>query len=1133
MSPEGNVDNVDSSADGPSKFTHVPVHLPLDRPTKVTYEDPRDKPRKARLVNDPAIARVDPGEISAEYDEMFKKWSVVEVPVNINGKLRLCRVLEKNDGAFAKGPYDLGECNCEPVSINTGTAKPIFAGPRKLSYHARQALKAELIELVRLGIIKRSKSAWASAIVLVNKKDGTKRLCIDFRPLNAVAERSSFPLPKIQDIFAVLNGKKWFSLIDIARGFWQIKVAEESRKKTAFNTPFGQFEFNRLPFGLNSAPGAFQAVMTEALADILWINCCVYIDDILVFTETYEEHLEALDQVLTRLRQANLKIKLSKCEFARTQLHYLGHVVNSQGLSADPKKVEAIREWKTPTCVKELEQFLGTANYYSKFIPDFSHTAAPLYALKKKRAKWLYGPQEDQAFQKLKAALCNTPVLRHPDFTRGFVLTTDASGYGLGATLSQEFDDGEHPICYASRTLHDEELRYPTIDRELLGVVWAIDHFDEYLDLAPFTVYTDHKPLISLLSKGSPAIRLYNLIQKLMEYRFTIMYKPGVSNVDADALSRYPRKELVGRRSKIVQTNESISNQFDPESKLSENSKLSTKVVRQRKERKKPALAPNAAHHSDSAEVAVTDGEAAEAGPAPNAIHYDDPKVVVTDSEAAGLTEVGDEFVSAEEALDLKIEHDEHAEPTASVNVIRAPPGQIDLQHATRLINERLGRLREDEFFGPIMSFVEHGTPPAIVHRNYAFYVATLQDYMLLGDGLFVMKKVGNTYEMLECVSKDMREYCLYNCHDVPAAAHGGIKATLMRVKTRYFWPTLAQDVRNYVNSCALCLAHKNPVATPRQRLGDIPPPRYAWQRLHMDVWSAGGEAEDGTRCVLAFIDAYTKYLITVPLVEHTAVAVTDAFLERVVMPLGLPAELVSDGGKEFVSKLQTQLYRALGVTRKVSSPYHPQANGQIENVFRSLRRMIATSAHNTPRNWSSYLAFVTYAYNNAYHQSIRNTPFYLMFGRDPTSNVLYETVAVNNREVSHRLTILKAARDDVLDQILRARERNRRYYDENARPQEYRVGEMCFLRANKIPKGSVTKLNPRYVGPFRITNRKHDTLYVVPVHNPNPNRDPRRIHVNHAKPCIANFIPNMRQMDLDLAFTEPVDPNLEAEDPE
>ena len=371
-----------------TEHTHYAENGVIADDIVIAYEDPRlseGRVKKASLRTDPNLVenKVDqpPDE---EESRQFEKFRVLEKALTIAQSRKLLRVLAKFNEVFAKNAYDLGCCNVGEHYVKTGDAQPIYTRARKVAPQCRTPLETELQELKELGIIEDTNSSWAAPIVLVKKKDGTIRLCIDFRMLNQVAERSSFPLPKINEIFAALQGMRFFSSLDLAKGFWQIKIAEEDRHKTAFITPYGQYQFNRLPFGLNSAPGAFQAIMTRVLGDLLWINCVVYVDDILIFTETFEEHLEVIDKVLTRLEKANLKIKLEKCEFARTQLHYLGHVINSLGIATDPQKVEAVKNWAPPNNVKELEQFLGTVNYYSKFIPEYSNMAAPLFKLKKK-----------------------------------------------------------------------------------------------------------------------------------------------------------------------------------------------------------------------------------------------------------------------------------------------------------------------------------------------------------------------------------------------------------------------------------------------------------------------------------------------------------------------------------------------------------------------------------------------------------------------------------------------------------------------------------------------------------------------------------------------------------------------------
>ncbi|HMB90929.1 MAG TPA: reverse transcriptase family protein, partial [Rhodothermales bacterium] len=512
-----------------------------------------------RLGTDGNLPVPEPGEVSPEVRKRLEDHNATEPSLTTEEQLRLLEVLEAHTGAFAKGSWDIGACRVEPHTVETGNALPINTPPHNMPYHLRPVLRKELDDMLAGGIIEPSMSPWAAPIVYVRKKDGTWRLCVDYRKLNQVARATAYPLPKINDVFTIMRGSRYFSTLDLNKGFWQIKLEENSKGRTSFTTVFGQFQFTRLPFGLATAPGAFQNAMNQVLAGINWVNGIVYIDDILIFTETFEEHLEVLARVLSRLIAADLRVKLTKCEFARTECHYLGHVLNSQGVMPDPEKVEAVKSMPYPTCVRHVETFLGKVGYYGKFIDHLATIARPLNNLKKKNATWRFGDEERHAFDLLKERLCSAPVLRHPAMDFLFIVSTDASGYGLGAVLSQEFDDGEHPIAYASVTLLDEQTRYAVIEREALALWWGVNHFQDYLVVRPFVVYTDHKPLLSLLSKDQSNKRLQGFALKLQHLTFEIRYRKGSLNANADALSRaprYPVDPVKGKRTREAQADQ-------------------------------------------------------------------------------------------------------------------------------------------------------------------------------------------------------------------------------------------------------------------------------------------------------------------------------------------------------------------------------------------------------------------------------------------------------------------------------------------------------------------------------------------------------------------------------------------------
>ena len=366
------------------------------------------------------------------------------------------------------------------------------------------------------------------------------RFCVDYRRLNAVTRKDVFPLPRIDDLLDQLKGKSIFSTLDAKSGYWQIRMEESSREKTAFVTFDGLYEFRVMPFGLCNAPATFQRVMQKVLTG-LGDFCSVYIDDILVFSNSMEEHLEHLKQIFQRLQRVGLKLHPQKCVFGSHEVLYLGHLISGSGILPNPEKIAAVKRFPTPTSVKAVRQFLGLASYYRRFVPNFARVANSLYGLTRQDVPFHWTQACQQSFERLKDLLTTPPVLAYPDFTKQFVLHTDASGEGVGAVLEQKQDDGElHPIAYASRSINRHEKRYGVTELEALGVVWAVKHFRSYLVGQKCTVYTDHAPLRSMLQARHQSGKLARWACVLAEVDLEIRYRPGRKNLNADALSRAP-----------------------------------------------------------------------------------------------------------------------------------------------------------------------------------------------------------------------------------------------------------------------------------------------------------------------------------------------------------------------------------------------------------------------------------------------------------------------------------------------------------------------------------------------------------------------------------------------------------------
>jgi hypothetical protein len=430
-------------------------------------------------------------------------------------------------------------------SIDTGDARPIRKAQYRVPFALRDEMERQVQDMLKKGVIRDSNSPWSAPVILVPKKsvDGKPkyRFCVDFRALNAVTKFDSYPLPRFEETTSTLAGSQYFSVLDCYSGFWQIAIREQDKEKTAFTVPSGHYEFNRLCYGLSNSPSSFQRLVDLVLKNLKGTECWVYIDDIILFGKTAEEHAERLAHVLERLEKANLQLQPSKCVFASNQVDYLGHVISKEGIKASPEKVKAIREYPIPRTVKDVRAFLGLASYYRRLVPRFAEIAKPLSELTRKDVKFEWSPECRKAFETLKEKLSTTPVLAYPDFGAPFILTTDGSSIAVAAVLSQVQGGQERSIAYASRKLNKAERAYSASELEMLALVWATKYFRCYLYGRKFLVRTDHAALRFLHQFADNNSRLMRWSLRLADFDFVVEHRAGSKIAHADALSRHVR----------------------------------------------------------------------------------------------------------------------------------------------------------------------------------------------------------------------------------------------------------------------------------------------------------------------------------------------------------------------------------------------------------------------------------------------------------------------------------------------------------------------------------------------------------------------------------------------------------------
>lgn len=991
---------------------------------------------------------------------------------------RLFQIIERHESVFSRDKMDCGEAPDFVHKIHLVDERPFRLPYRRVPPSHYEKLRTALNEMEEKGIIRKSTSEYASPLVLVWKKNGDLRICTDFRWLNARTLRDAHPLPHQADALAALGGNILFSTMDLTSGFYNVPLFEEHRRYTAFSSPFGLHEYNRMPQGLSNSPATFMRMMLSIFGDQNFTSLLCYLDDLMVFGPTEQIALERLEMVFSRLKDHNLKLAPKKCHFLRRSVKFLGHVISESGVRTDPEKVEAISQVQVSDLMesdgvtpsqKKIRSFLGMVLYYQHFIEDCSIKARPLFKLlsghrtgggvkrgkkpKTKSSNLVKLSAEDwtaecmHAFDILKHDLSHSVTLAHPDFGEPFILAVDASFDGIGAVLSQ-LGPGEkiaRPVAFASKTLSRAQLNYPAHRLEFLALKWAIcDKFSHWLKGRHFTAWSDNNPLTYILTKPRLDACEQRWVSKLAAYDFDLKYVPGPKNTVADALSREP----------FVQS--CVSHRLVKEpylSLLNEVNGVANGIVQ------------DAFRFTTNCQALQTAGARADG---------DSPMDQAPCQSSGGA-------IDAEEVSAVLSAHG-----TGGVSWLPgASPASLQLPEEDPSIVIPHSQLRnlqqQDTTVSRVLFYVQRHKRPSTRERTTesVCVLKLLRHWTKLKVRDGVLYRVKRDRHMNKkifqfVIPESLKKQVLHGVHD--AAGHQGRSRTFSLASERFFWTGMEKDVMKHVKHCQRCILGKTPEPDARAPLENIRT-SAPMELVCIDFWTAESGDKKSTD-VLVVTDHFSKLALAFPCRNQSAKQVARCLWDKFFCTYGFPKRIHSDQGANFESKLIKELLEMAGVHKSHTTPYHPMGNGITERFNRTLGGMIRTLPPKSKSRWPQMLQMLTFCYNCTVHETTGFAPFYLMFGRVPRLpvDIMFHHVLENTNVISHSEFVQHLKRDlneaaQIAQQhAIGEQTRHAEIYNRKVRGLPLAVGDRVLL-ANRGEKGK-RKVADRWVStPFDVVS--------------------------------------------------------------
>ena len=896
--------------------------------------EPDFMPAVSAMQHDPH----EPHVVDAFDDHDYDQFDIPDAGVRVETESLRAEIQEVVNEFKDRFPSDIPP-GLPPDREGIAHAIPLKPGehnpPARKAFRLTPAEKLEVEQriayLLEQGWIQPSTSPYGAPVLFVGKKDGGLRMCIDYRPLNKQTVKNRYPIPRIDDLLDCLHGAKYFSSLDLQQAYYQIKLLPDDIPKTAFITHKGLFEYRVLAMGLSNAPATFQALMNRVLGKYLGKFCLVYMDDILVYSQTPVEHVQHLRIILQCFREHELYCKLSKSCFAMKEVPFLGVVVGEEGVKPNPKKVQILQDWPVPQTPHDVKCFLGLAQYFAKFIPGYATMATCLHALTKPSAKhnFVWTDACQRAFQDIKHAMASEPVLALPDASLPFEVVTDASQTGIGAVLLQE----GRPIAFAGRQMNPAETRYSTTDQELLAVIFALQQWRCYLQGAQhdFLLVTDHHPNTYLGTKPTLSRRQARWSEKLQEYHFEWQYRPGKHNV-ADPVSRSPAL-LAALQLEAVGLN------FDWQPKPS-------------------------CMHLGLAAAMIEQAEFCDHVMG-NAKYVAQPEQVMCAVQTRAQLQQQDvpaapvqQTVSAEPARKRKSAQPEKPKPF---------PASYTEHDAVKL--SLLPDLIEAYGKDPQM-----GDPRDLSVKH---------KYLTAKDGVWYHKGVIAVPD-----SPSVKRAILTELHDSPVAGHGGEWRTVQLVRRYFWWPSLERDCRQFVKGCMHCQRNKAQTRRYAGQLQQHEVPSQKWLHLAMDFITNLPVTARGHNMIMVVVDVLTKMAHFVPCqMTDGAEAIAHFHIENVFRLHGWPRAFLTDRDGRFLDAFFRAVSSQLGTAQIMSTTHHHEHACQdhaFERMNRVLEETLRHYVSDRMDDWDTVLLVAEFAINNAFQRSISTTPFFLNYGYHP-----------------------------------------------------------------------------------------------------------------------------------------------------